>query len=254
MRIVAPAFTRRKYRKKRDPAAWNETAALLQQISAATKDLHDIPHCWPLMQARGLPAIQYTAREVRSGGVAGRCGHLELWRSCPGTKMEWGTPSRWPVPLSFPNPFRSLHSHTITCANASDLCLNLSCSRITQRDSSLRDGCCGQKISMHGGTMKRTLISWVVGVALLTVALLPMVFRAQPASPRPSASAATLQAAEANPAPQHHPRIVAAIRHLEQARGELEAAPSIFHGHREAAIKRVNEAIEECNKALESVR
>jgi hypothetical protein len=43
------------------------TWRLGQQISADTKDLDDIPHYWPQMQARGLPAIQYTAREVRSG-------------------------------------------------------------------------------------------------------------------------------------------------------------------------------------------
>jgi len=58
---------RRKYRKKRDLAALKETWALFQQISADTKDLDDIPHYWPQMQARGLPAVQYTAREVRSG-------------------------------------------------------------------------------------------------------------------------------------------------------------------------------------------
>jgi len=58
---------RRKYQKKQDLAAWKRTWGLFQQISADTKDLDDIPHYWPQMQARGLPAIQYTAREVRSG-------------------------------------------------------------------------------------------------------------------------------------------------------------------------------------------
>jgi transposase len=58
---------RRKYQKKQDLAEWKRTWALFQQISADTKDLDDIPHYWPQMQARGLPAIQYTAREVRSG-------------------------------------------------------------------------------------------------------------------------------------------------------------------------------------------
>jgi transposase len=58
---------RRKYQKKQDLAAWKQTWALFQQISADTKDLDDIPHYWPQMKARGLPAIQYTAREVRSG-------------------------------------------------------------------------------------------------------------------------------------------------------------------------------------------
>ncbi len=58
---------RRKYQKKQDLAAWKETWALFQQISADTKDLDDIPHYWPQMQAHALPAVQYTAREVRSG-------------------------------------------------------------------------------------------------------------------------------------------------------------------------------------------
>jgi transposase len=58
---------RRKYQKKRDLAAWKETWALFQQISADTKDLDDISHYWPQMKARGLPALQYTAREVRTG-------------------------------------------------------------------------------------------------------------------------------------------------------------------------------------------
>jgi len=58
---------RRKYQKKQDLAAWKRTWALFQQISADTKDLKDIPHYWPQMQAHHLPAVQYTAREVRSG-------------------------------------------------------------------------------------------------------------------------------------------------------------------------------------------
>ncbi len=58
---------RKKYQKKQDLAAWKQTWALFQQISADTKDLDDIPHYWPQMKARSLPTIQYTAREVRSG-------------------------------------------------------------------------------------------------------------------------------------------------------------------------------------------
>ena len=58
---------RRKYQKKQDLAGLKATWALFQQISADTKDLDDIPHYWPQMKARGLPVVQYTAREVRSG-------------------------------------------------------------------------------------------------------------------------------------------------------------------------------------------
>ena len=100
--------------------------------------------------------------------------------------------------------------------------------------------------------MKRTLISWAVGVALLAATLLPVVFHAQPGSPRPGAPAATPGAAAASPAPQHHPRIDAAIRHLEQAKAELEAAPSEFHGHRAKAIAHVDHALQECHRALEA--
>ncbi len=63
---------RRKYQKKQDLAHWKQTWALFQQISADTKDLDDIPHYWPQMKARGLPAIQYTAREVRSPSADGQ--------------------------------------------------------------------------------------------------------------------------------------------------------------------------------------
>ena len=65
---------RRKYQKKQDLARWKQTWALFQQISADTKDLDDIPHYWPQMKARGLPAIQYTARDVRSGLQFLACG------------------------------------------------------------------------------------------------------------------------------------------------------------------------------------
>ena len=58
---------RRKYQRKQDLAAIKARWSLFQQISADTKDLDDIPHYWPQAQRLGLPLIQYTAREVRSG-------------------------------------------------------------------------------------------------------------------------------------------------------------------------------------------
>ncbi len=58
---------RRPHQKKQDLAGVKASWALFQQISADTKDLDDIPHYWPQMKARGLPTVQYTAREVRSG-------------------------------------------------------------------------------------------------------------------------------------------------------------------------------------------
>lgn len=102
--------------------------------------------------------------------------------------------------------------------------------------------------------MKRRLTLWAAGLALLAATLLPLVFHAQPGSPQPGALPATPRVAAATPAPQRHPRIMAAIRHLEEAKRELEGAQGDFHGHRGRAIGHVNQAIEECNKALEWAR
>ncbi len=58
---------RRKYRRKQDLARIKATWRVFQQISADTKDLNDIPLYWPQAQAFDLPAVEYTARDVRSG-------------------------------------------------------------------------------------------------------------------------------------------------------------------------------------------
>src|SRR5258708_5107184 len=58
---------KKKYQRKQDLAHIKATWALFQQISADTKDLDDIPHYWLQAQQLGLPAIQYTARDVRTG-------------------------------------------------------------------------------------------------------------------------------------------------------------------------------------------
>jgi len=104
--------------------------------------------------------------------------------------------------------------------------------------------------------MKKRLTLWAAGLAILGVALLPLAFRAQPRSPQPAipAAAATPAAPAAIPAPPQHPRIEAAMRHLEEAKKELQAAPDEFHGHRHMAIVRVDQALDECHKALASVR
>jgi len=102
--------------------------------------------------------------------------------------------------------------------------------------------------------MKQRLTLYVAGMTLLAAASLPIAFRAQPGSPPPAAPAATPRPAAASPAPQHHPRIEAAMNHLEEAKRELEAAPEEFHGHRAKAIAFVDRALEQCHKALESTR
>jgi transposase len=58
---------RRKYQRKQDLAHIKASWRVFQQISADTKDLDDIPHYWPQAQTLHLPAVQYTARDVRSG-------------------------------------------------------------------------------------------------------------------------------------------------------------------------------------------
>lgn len=102
--------------------------------------------------------------------------------------------------------------------------------------------------------MKRRLTLWAAGLALVAAALLPVVFHTRPGSAQPGAPPAPPRVAAPSPEPERHPRIVAAIRHLEAAKQQLEAAPEEFHGHRVKAIAHVNQAIEECNRALESAR
>ena len=58
---------RRRYQRKQDLAHIKAQWAVFQQISADTKDLDDIPHYWTQAQRFGLPIVQYTARDVRSG-------------------------------------------------------------------------------------------------------------------------------------------------------------------------------------------
>ena len=50
---------------------------------------------------------------------------------------------------------------------------------------------------------------------------------------------------------EKHPEIDAAMTHLHEAKQNLERAARDFGGHRANALKHVNEALEECRKALE---
>jgi len=49
-----------------------------------------------------------------------------------------------------------------------------------------------------------------------------------------------------------HPEIDAAITHLREAKANLERAKHDFGGHRAKALEHVNQALEECRRALES--
>lgn len=48
----------------------------------------------------------------------------------------------------------------------------------------------------------------------------------------------------------HHPDILRALNNLEQADRELNHAPHVFDGHRAAAEKLTNEAIQQVKQAL----
>jgi hypothetical protein len=101
--------------------------------------------------------------------------------------------------------------------------------------------------------MKLRLTLWGAGLAFLAGILLLLAFQARPGSAQPGAPPVSARVAAASPAPQyHHPRIEAAIRHLEEAKHELESVPAEFHGHRVRAIDHVNRALAECHRALET--
>jgi hypothetical protein len=62
--------------------------------------------------------------------------------------------------------------------------------------------------------------------------------------------AAWTSTAHGRPPEERHPRIRAAIRELREAKKELEKADHDFGGHRVEAIKAVDVAIEQLEKAL----
>jgi anion-transporting ArsA/GET3 family ATPase len=63
-------------------------------------------------------------------------------------------------------------------------------------------------------------------------------------------AAAKLKRVQMREKAEKHPEIHAAIRHLQEAKNNLEHAAHDFGGHRAAALKHVNEALEECHAAL----
>lgn len=63
-----------------------------------------------------------------------------------------------------------------------------------------------------------------------------------------------LQPVRMDERPERHPEIQAAIHHLREAKRNLEHANRDFGGHRVKALEHVNEALEECNQALNADR
>jgi hypothetical protein len=89
----------------------------------------------------------------------------------------------------------------------------------------------------------RTFVVSAVAALLLAVAPTHRL-HAQAASPAPQRSGVR----EKN---EGHPRIRAAIRELEEAKKELQAAPHDFGGHRADAVQAVDKAIEQLRLALQ---
>ena len=58
---------KKKHVTKQDLRAVKARWAVFSKLCHDTKDLDDIPFYWPQAKALGLPLIQYTAREVRTG-------------------------------------------------------------------------------------------------------------------------------------------------------------------------------------------
>jgi hypothetical protein len=69
-----------------------------------------------------------------------------------------------------------------------------------------------------------------------------------PAQPQNAAKLKRVQMAKEK---EQHPEIAAAIRHLKEAKQNLEHASHDFGGHRVTALKHIDEALEECHRALE---
>jgi hypothetical protein len=66
-----------------------------------------------------------------------------------------------------------------------------------------------------------------------------------------SGLAGLLTSSPALAAAEKYPRIRASLRELKEARKELEEGAKIFGGHRVKAVKAVDDAIEQLQKALD---
>jgi hypothetical protein len=83
--------------------------------------------------------------------------------------------------------------------------------------------------------MKKNLTIWLGSMSLLAVLLAP---------------ARVVSLGQQTSAREAHPHIEAAMKALEQAKGQLEHAAHDFGGHRVKALEHVNQALQECRDAL----
>jgi hypothetical protein len=96
---------------------------------------------------------------------------------------------------------------------------------------------------------------WFLSLVAMTILVLALTFPAgAPAAPpahNAQPAAAPAFHANANPTPEPHPEIRAAIESLRHAREHLEHAAHDFGGHRVDAIKSIDEAIHQLQVCLE---
>jgi len=81
--------------------------------------------------------------------------------------------------------------------------------------------------------MKKTLIMWISLVALVLALGIPL-----------------LRTAVAAPTPAEHPEYHDAINDLRNARKHLEKAFNDGYGHRDRAMRAIDNAIRECDEAV----
>lgn len=95
--------------------------------------------------------------------------------------------------------------------------------------------------------MKKALLAVAAAAALTLAVVLPLNISA-------NAAGTPVPAAMPQERGERHPEIRAAMRHLEQARDNLQKGAHDFGGHRAKALEHTNHALEECRLALESDR
>ena len=81
--------------------------------------------------------------------------------------------------------------------------------------------------------MKKTYTIWITLVALLLALAIPV-----------------LRTTTAKPAPSEHPEYRSAVNDLRNARKHLEKADNDGYGHRDRAMRAIDNAIRECDEAV----
>jgi len=95
--------------------------------------------------------------------------------------------------------------------------------------------------------MNRTLIATVGSAAFLAAMMFGGPAKAQPATPQPTAAPTAQNARREG---ERHPEIEEALRHLEEAKRNMEKGAHDFGGHRAKALDLTNQAIDQLHEAL----